>query len=332
MELCNFVFLNKLFKMAIRILANDGIEASGKKLLEAAGYEVDTNKIPQEELATALKNYDAILVRSATKVRQDLIDACPNIKLIGRGGVGLDNIDVAYAQSKGVAVVYTPAASSRSVAELVIAKTLAGARFLHQAYRDMPTNGVAQFNDLKKAYSAGFELKGRTMGIVGMGRIGQEVARMAFGLGMNVISFKRNGEATVLPIEIAGQTITAKIPCVSMDELLANSDVLTINTTGKKGDAPIMTATEFAKLKKGAMVVNCARGNVWVEADLLAALESGQVGFAGVDVFEKEPTENAALLAHPRVGATPHIGGSTKEAQERIGSELANQIIEFFGK
>ncbi len=316
--------------MSIRILANDGIEASGKKLLEAAGFIVDTNKVPQEELATALQQYDAILVRSATKVRKDLIDACPSIKLIGRGGVGLDNIDVAYAREKGVAVVYTPAASSRSVAELAIAHLLTGARFLHDSNRKMPVEGLTKFNDLKKSYSAGIELKDKKIGIIGMGRIGQEVAKMALAMGMQVLPFKRNGEPVELQMTIHNQTITINLPVVSMDTLLAESDFITVNTTGKKEDPPVLSAAEFSKMKTGAFVVNCARGNVWVEADLLVALNSGKVAYAGIDVFEKEPTENAELLKHPNVSLTPHIGGSTKEAQERIGSELAAQIIDFF--
>ncbi len=314
----------------IKILANDGIEGSAKKMLEAAGFQVDTTKIEQDKLAEGLKNYDAVCVRSATKIRKDLIDACPNIRLIGRGGVGLDNIDVAYAKEKGVAVVYTPAASSRSVAELAIAHLLTGVRFLHDSNRKMPVSGLEKFNELKKIYSAGIEVKGKTLGIVGLGRIGQEVAQMALALGMNILPFKRNGEALELNWMVAGNHLSAKIPAVTMDTLLAQSDFISINTTGKKEDAPILTTTEFAKMKKGAMVINCARGNVWVEKDLLEALNNGTVSFAGIDVFEKEPTENAALLAHPNVSLTPHIGGSTKEAQERIGSELAEQIINFF--
>jgi len=316
--------------MTIKILANDGIEASAKKMLENAGYIVDTNKIAQEDLPNVLNNYDAILVRSATKVRKELIDACPSIRLIGRGGVGLDNIDVAYAREKGLAVVYTPAASSRSVAELAFAHLLTGARFLHNSNRQMPTEGLTRFNDLKKVYSAGIELKDKKIGIIGLGRIGQEVAKIALGLGMKIVPFKRNGEPLDLEMEINGQFIPIQIPSVSMDTLLAESDFISLNTTGKKEDAPILTAQEFDKMKNGVMVINCARGNVWVEKDLLAALDSGKVAFAGIDVFEKEPTENEALLHHPKVSLTPHIGGSTKEAQERIGSELASQIISFF--
>ena len=173
----------------IKILANDGIDPAGKKLLEDAGFIIDTNNIPQEELPVKLKNYDAITVRSATKVRKALIDACPNLKLIGRGGVGMDNIDVEYAKEKGVAVYNTPASSSLSVAELVFAHLFTGVRFLQDSNRKMPVEGATKFNDLKKAYAKGIELRGKTLGILGFGRIGREVAKIALGIGMDVMAY-----------------------------------------------------------------------------------------------------------------------------------------------
>jgi len=173
----------------IKILANDGIDPIGKKMLEDAGFFVDTNNIPQDELPVKLQDYDAITVRSATKVRKALIDACPNLKLIGRGGVGVDNIDVDYAKEKGIGVYNTPASSSLSVAELVFAHLFTGIRFLQDSNRKMPVEGATKFNDLKKAYAKGIELRGRTLGIVGFGRIGREVAKIAIGIGMDVIAY-----------------------------------------------------------------------------------------------------------------------------------------------
>src|SRR6201986_3035419 len=173
----------------IKILANDGIDPIGKKMLEDAGFFVDTNNIPQDELPIRLQEYDAITVRSATKVRKALIDACPNLKLIGRGGVGVDNIDVEYAKEKGVAVFNTPASSSLSVAELVFGHLFTGVRFLQDSNRKMPVEGNTKFNDLKKAYAKGVELGGKTIGILGFGRIGREVAKMAIGLGMDVLAY-----------------------------------------------------------------------------------------------------------------------------------------------
>ena len=172
----------------IKILANDGIDPIGKALLEEAGFEVDSNTIAQQNLAEALQMYDAITVRSATKIRKELIDACPNIKLIGRGGVGMDNIDVEYAKSKGIMVVNTPAASSLSVAELVFAHLFTGVRFLYDSNRKMPLEGATRFDDLKKAYAKGVELRGKKIGIIGFGRIGRETAKLALGLGMEVLA------------------------------------------------------------------------------------------------------------------------------------------------
>src|ERR1700749_1539528 len=172
-----------------KILANDGIDPIGKKLLEEAGFTVDTNNIPQEELPARLNEYDVITVRSATKVRKALIDATPNLKVIGRGGVGVDNIDVDYAKEKGIGVYNTPASSSLSVAELVFANLFGGVRFLHDSNRRMPVEGSTKFNDLKKAYAKGIELRDKTLGIVGFGRIGREVAKIAIGVGMDVLAY-----------------------------------------------------------------------------------------------------------------------------------------------
>ena len=315
----------------IRILANDGIDPIGKALLEEAGFVVDTETVPQDKLVEALKNYDAITVRSATQLRKETIDQSPSIKLIGRGGVGMDNIDVEYARSQGVAVVNTPAASSLSVAELVFGHLFTGVRFLQDANRKMPVEGATKFNALKKAYAKGIELRGKTLGIIGFGRIGRETASVALGLGMNVLAydlFPFEGNIT-LNLQ-GGITVDIPLKTVSLDEVIGNSDFITLHTPF--ADKPILGAEEFAKMKDGVGVVNCSRGGTIDEQALLAALDSGKLAFAGLDVFDNEPTPLEALLSHPKISLTPHIGASTNEAQERIGTELANLIIAHFKK
>ena len=319
-----------------KILANDGIDATGKKMLEAAGFTVDTNKIPQEELAQKLQAYDAIIVRSATKVRKDLIDACPGLKLIGRGGVGMDNIDVAYAKNKGIAVINTPASSSISVAELVFAHIFTGTRFLQVTNRVMPDKGDTEFANLKKTASNGIELKGKTMGVYGFGRIGQEVAKIAVGLGMKVLVFDPYVNTVDLSLELPalGQNSRIKltINTVNEESVIAHADFITFHVPFNEGDKAIIDAAKMSKMKKGVGLINCSRGGVISEIDLLANLNSGNVAFAGLDVFEKEPPVNMEILKHPHVSLSPHIGGSTQEAQNRIGIELAEKVIEYFKK
>ncbi|MET3115100.1 D-3-phosphoglycerate dehydrogenase [Pedobacter sp. CG_S7] len=315
----------------IKILANDGIDPVGKSLLEQAGFIVDTDTIPQDKLVEALQNYDAITVRSATKVRKDLIDQCPNLKLIGRGGVGMDNIDVDYARERGIAVINTPAASSLSVAELVFAHLFTGARFLQDANRKMPVEGNTNFNNLKKAYAKGIELKGKTLGVIGFGRIGRETAAMGLRLGMNVIAydlFPFNGH---ISLNFQGDIdIDIPIKTISLEEVISNSDFISLHTPF--AEEPILGAKEFDQMKSGVFIVNCSRGGTIDELALIAALDSGKVAFAGLDVFNNEPTPLAAILQHPKISLTPHIGAATNEAQERIGTELANLIIAHFHK
>ena len=312
-----------------RILANDGIDPIGKELLEKAGFQVDTNHIPQAELSEGLKNYDAITVRSATKVRKELIDACPNIKLIGRGGVGMDNIDVDYAREKGLAVVNTPAASSLSVAELVFAHLFTGIRFLQDSNRKMPVEGNTRFNDLKKAYAKGIELRGKKIGIIGFGRIGRETARVALGLGMDVLAYDLFEIPTELELVLGGNVrVNCPINAVSVEQLIKESDFISLHVPFS--EKPVLGKEEFAIMNNGAGVVNCSRGGTIDEDALLDALNSGKVAFAGLDVFDNEPNPRQDLLSHPNVSLTPHIGASTNEAQERIGTELANLIIDFF--
>ncbi|MCW3101934.1 MAG: D-isomer specific 2-hydroxyacid dehydrogenase NAD-binding protein [Bacteroidetes bacterium] len=314
--------------MSKKILANDGIDAQGKALLEKAGFTVITEKVAQENLAAAIneQNYVGLTVRSATKVRKDVIDACPGLKLIGRGGVGMDNIDVDYAKSKGLAVVNTPAASSHSVAELVFAHLFNAVRFLYDSNRQMPANGDTQFDALKKKYAKGIELKGKTIGIVGFGRIGQNVAKIALGCGMKVLAYDPYIVEALLELDIEGapEKIRIRQATVPLEKLLAESDFITLHVPGGK----VITKNEMAKMKDGVILANAARGGVIDEADLIETLNSGKVAHACLDVFENEPTPNKALLSHPKISLTPHIGAATEEAQERIGIELAELIID----
>lgn len=320
----------------IKILANDGIDANGKKMLEEAGFIVDTNKIPQEKLISELNHFDAILIRSATKIRKELIDASPNLKLIGRGGVGMDNIDIEYAKKKGIKVINTPASSSISVAELVFAHLFSCARFIQISNRAMPVEGNTKFNSLKKDASNGLEIQGKTMGVYGFGRIGQEVAKIAVGLGMNVLAFDPYVSQVDLSLNLPAlgnnSRIKVTIKTVSEEKVVAESDFITFHLPFNEGSKPIVDAPKIAKMKKGVGLINCSRGGVISESDLLDALNSGQVAFAGLDVFEKEPPENTAILKHQNLSMSPHIGGSTKEAQNRIGLELAEKVIEYFRK
>ncbi len=312
-----------------RILANDGIDPIGKELLEKGGFQVDTTHIPQDQLSEGLKNYDGITVRSATKVRKELIDACPNIKLIGRGGVGMDNIDVDYARSKGLAVVNTPAASSLSVAELVFAHLFTGIRFLQDSNRKMPVEGNTKFNDLKKAYAKGIELRGKKIGIIGFGRIGRETAKVALGLGMEVHAYDLFNIPNELEVVIGTDIrVNCPIKVVTLEQLIKESDFISLHVPFS--EKPVLGKEEFESMKNGVGVVNCSRGGTIDEDALIEALNSGKVAFAGLDVFDNEPTPRQDLLTHAKVSLTPHIGASTNEAQERIGTELANLIIDFF--
>jgi D-3-phosphoglycerate dehydrogenase len=315
----------------VKILANDGIDPVGKALLEQAGFTVDTETIPQDKLIEALQHYDAITVRSATKVRKELIDQCPNLSLIGRGGVGMDNIDVDYAREKGIAVVNTPAASSHSVAELVFAHLLTGVRFLQDSNRKMPVEGNTNFNGLKKAYAKGIELKGKTLGVIGFGRIGRATAAMGLRLGMKVVAYDLFPFSGHISLTFQGDlSVDIPVETVSFEEVISSSDFISLHTPF--ADKPILGAAEFDMMRPGVGIVNCSRGGTIDELALIDALDSGKVGFAGLDVFDNEPTPLAALLTHPKISLTPHIGAATNEAQERIGEELAGLIIAHFSK
>ncbi len=312
--------------MGKKILANDGIDAVGKELLEKAGFTVVTEKVAQENLSQEIndKGYVALTVRSATKVRKDVIDACPGLKVIGRGGVGMDNIDVDYAREKGINVINTPAASSNSVAELVFAHAFSAVRFLYDSNRQMPASGEDKFDDLKKKYAKGVELRGKTFGIIGFGRIGQSVAKMALGLGMKVLAFDPFVTEAIIDIEIDGiSPVKVPVKTVGMDKVLQNSDFITFHVPGGK----LISRHEIASMKNGVILINTARGGVINEDDLLEGLNGGKIACAGLDVFENEPRPSVGILKNPKISMTPHIGAATNEAQERIGVELAEKLI-----
>ncbi|WP_310555503.1 D-2-hydroxyacid dehydrogenase [Flavobacterium sp.] len=312
----------------MKILANDGISQTGVQLLENAGFEVITTKVAQEQVANYINENKVavLLVRSATKVRKDIIDACPSLKIIGRGGVGMDNIDVDYAVSKDIQVINTPASSSNSVAELVFAHLFSGVRFLYDSNRNMPLEGDTRFNDLKKAYADGIELRGKTLGIIGFGRIGQSVAKMALGLGMKVIAADSFVDKAMVKVEFYnGQFINVEIFTEPVNDLLQHSDFISLHVPAQK--EYIIGKKEFDIMKSGVGIINCSRGGIINEVELVEALDSKKVLFAGLDVFENEPTPAVQVLMHPHVSLTPHIGAATLEAQERISIELAEQII-----
>jgi D-3-phosphoglycerate dehydrogenase len=316
----------------MKVLANDGISPAGVEALEAAGFEVSTTNIPQEQLIDEINNQgiSALLVRSATTVRKDMIDACPGLKLIGRGGVGMDNIDVDYARSIGRHVINTPAASSQSVAELVMGNLFSLSRSLFHSNRMMPSKGASEFKVLKKQYGKGQELRGKTLGIVGFGRIGQSLASYALGCGMNVKAvdlFVDNADINV-NIPGHGDVSVAIKPYKDLNDIIGELDYISLHVPKQADGSAVIGEAELAKMKDGIVIANAARGGVVDEDALLAALESGKVRAAGLDVYENEPNPREDLLVNEKIASTPHIGAATGEAQTRIGLELASQIID----
>ncbi len=315
----------------MKVLANDGIAPAGKAKLEAAGHTVITDKVNQEDLVAYMnaENIDVLLVRSATTARKELIDACPNLKMIGRGGVGMDNIDVQYGRDKGLQVFNTPGASSQAVAELVIAHLFGLSRSLNQANRSMPDEGKTEFSTLKKAYAKGQELRGKTIGIIGFGRIGQFTARYALGLGMKVVAHDTTDFTAEIPIEINGTVVHwEKVSTCSLDELFQKADIISLNVPKQSDGSAVIGKAEIEKMKNGVILINTSRGGTIEEGDLIAALESGKVRAAALDVFENEPSPREDLLKMDALSLSPHIGAATLEAQSRIGEELADFIIE----
>ena len=316
----------------MKILANDGISESGKNKLEEYGFEVDLTKVSQEQLVSYINENEisTILVRSATQVRADIIDNCPSIKIIGRGGVGMDNIDVEYAKSKGINVINTPAASSKSVAELVFSHLFGCVRFLHESNRSMPLEGDTKFKELKKSYAGGTELSEKTLGIIGFGRIGQEVAKIAIGVGMKVIFYDKFNEKADIKLDFFdGQNLSFKLKSSTFDELLNNSDYITVHIPASK--EYIINSDQFAKMKNGVDLLNLTMRKKINEEELIKNIESGKISFAGIDTFEGEPNPSMKILMNSNVSLTPHIGAATGEAQDRIGVELADKIKDILG-
>ena len=316
----------------MKILANDGVSQSGIDVLTKAGYEVITTNVAQEHLVDYINEnkITVLLVRSATSARKELIDSCPGLKIIGRGGVGMDNIDVEYAREKGLSVINTPAASSSSVAELVFAHLYGGVRFLHDSNRNMPLEGERNFKGLKKAYANGIELRGKTIGIIGFGRIGQEVAKIALGIGMNVVATDKYIDTAKVTVELFnGESVNVSVYCVSMEEVLKTADFISLHVPAQK--EYVIGSKEFDMMKEGTVVVNAARGGVIDEVALVNALDNNKLAFAALDTFENEPKPEIKLLMHPKISLTPHIGAATLEAQDRIGSELGQHIISILG-
>ena len=313
----------------MKVLANDGISKSGIKALEKGGFEVITTKVAQEQVANYVNTHDVkvILVRSATKVRQDIIDACPGLKIIGRGGVGMDNIDVDYARSKNLHVINTPASSSESVAELVFAHLFTGVRFLHDSNRNMPLEGDTNFDGLKKAYANGIELRGKTLGIIGFGRIGQAVAKMALGLGMKVLAADKFVSDAVIRVDFYnGQFINVDIKTEPLEDIFKHSDFITLHVPAQEGY--VIGKEEFAQLKDGVGIVNCARGGVIDEVALVEALDNNKVAFAGLDVFETEPiSKKHPFFKLENIVLAPHVGSSTKETRTKMAEITIKNLI-----
>jgi len=315
----------------MKILANDGISKSGIAMLEKNGFSVIITKVAQNQLKKFIneEQIDVLLVRSTTQVSQELIEACPSLKLIGKGGIGMENIDVEFAIDHGLHVINTPDASSNAVAELVFAHLFGMARFLHASNREMPLEGDTHFNELKKAFSQGIELREKTLGIIGFGSIGQEVAKIAIGLGMNVIASDTEIKKATIELSFFNQEkMMFSIETQPLETLLTTADFISLHLPAR--EEYTLTAKEFAKMKNGVGIINTAKGGVLNEVDLINAIESGKVQFAGLDVFESEPTPEIQILMNPEVSLSPHIGGETLEVQERIGIALATQIIDLF--
>ena len=313
----------------MKVLANDGISNSGVEKLLNNGIDIKTITVEQGQLIDYINKNEitVLLVRSATKVRKDIIDNCPGLKIIGRGGVGMDNIDVEYAKEKGLKVINTPAASSESVAELVIAHLYSCVRFLHISNRNMPLEGDSNFKQLKKAFAKGVELRGKTLGIIGFGRIGQEVAKIGLGIGMNVIYYDLHNDKVNLKLEFFDrQILNFNLEKSSFNEVLSKSDFITLHVPAQK--EYVIGNKEFDLMKDGIGLINAARGGVVDEVALDKNISDGKISFAALDTFENEPNPEIKLLMNPKISLTPHIGAATNEAQDRIGIELADQIIE----
>ena len=316
----------------MKVIANDGISQNSKKELIDLNFKIFDTKIDQSELIKYINrnHIEIILVRSATIINSEILNNCKSIKLIGRAGVGLDNIDLISAKKNNVRVFNTPNASSISVAELVISHLLSANRNLHITNRSMPLNGETKFKEIKSHSSECKEVMFKTLGIIGLGRIGQEVAKRAFSLGMNVIAFDKKIEKIKIHLDhIKIQNIFFDLKTSSLNDVLKGSDFITLHIP-KINDKPFIGRDEFDTMKKGVGIINTSRGGLIDESELIKFLNNKKVSFASLDVYENEPVPNIQLLMHDKISLSPHIGGSTVEAQERIGDEIVKEIKSFY--
>ncbi len=313
----------------MRILAIDGISQAGIIKLAAHGFEVLTVNVANEQLVKYINQHDiqVLLVNSAASISKELLDNCPNLKLVGLGGIGLDTIDLDYAKEKGIHVVHTPDACADAIAELVFAHLAGGVRFLYDSNRTMPLDGDSRFIDLKKGYAGGTELRGKTLGIIGFGKIGQATAKIALGIGMKVLYHDAEVDKAKISLSFYdGQMISFELENSSKKEVLQNADYISLDIPKQK--AYVLGENDFSLMKNGVGIINAVRGGAIDEVALVDALETGKITFAGLDVFESEPKPEIRLLMHPDISLTPNIGAATKETQDRIGLELASQIID----
>jgi D-3-phosphoglycerate dehydrogenase len=312
----------------MKILVNDGISQSGIDALKKGGFEVMNTKVAENQLENYMNEHtiDAIIVNGSTQVRQELMEACPSLKLIASTDIEMENIDVDYAIDNGLHIINASEALSISVAELVFSHLFGMARFLHSSNREMPLEGDFRFKELKKAYAQGTELRGKTLGIIGFGKVGQEVAKIAIGIGMNVLATDDVIKNATITLDFFnGQKASFTIETVDKEELYKEADFISLHVTEQ--EEFLITAADFNKMKNGVGIINTAKGGVINEVDLIKAIEEGKVQFAGLDVFDTEPNPAVQVLMNSEISLTPHIGGSTKDAQERIGLNLAQQII-----
>lgn len=315
----------------MKVLVNDGISNSGKDLLESKGFEVMVMRVAQEQLTSFINTHQitVLLVKSNTKITKDIIDACPTLEVIGIGGDNQNNVDIQYAKSKGIAIIDTPNASANSVAELVFAHLLGMVRYLHDSNRQMPLEGDIRFKELKKYYAKGTELKGKTIGIVGTGNVGKAVAKIALGLGMKILMNNKNSADTNITLQyFDGQEVNFSFNSNPLSTVLQKSDFITLHTPALSQH--LIGEAELKLMKKGVGIINTAVGGVLDEVALINFIEGKHVAYAALDVYETEPRPEIQLLMNPELSLSPHIGGATIETQERIGTELANQIIKHY--
>ncbi|MDT0676845.1 NAD(P)-dependent oxidoreductase [Autumnicola musiva] len=313
----------------MKVLAINGISEKGVQIFKKAGFEVLNKKVASEQLPDFINQNQvvAIITGSNTVIGKDFIDACPGLKIIGRGGSGFSNIDLKYAQNKDVTVVNTPFASVTAVAELVFAHLFSGIRFLHDANRNMPLEGDMRFKDLRKSYAGGRELRGKTLGIIGFGKIGQEVAKVALGLGMKVIASDETVREENIQLEFFGhQNISIPVKTEPLHQVIRQSDFITLHISAQKQKEPLIGEVEINAMKDGAGIINTSRGGIIDEDALLEALEKGKLAFAGLDAFKNEPSPGIKLLMNEKVSLSPRTGGITIETRERINVELAEKI------